>query len=294
MTCIVLINCTKEIAFDGASLKYEERLFIEGILYPGETARIYVSNSVSFFNEKVLPQEIFAREAVVQLASDSWVEQLQKDSIFDKFRCRWLPYFGSTNIVEYGGTYDLNVTYKNETYTASTTIDQPKVNLNSVTYVENFYDVYGGHDGVIISYDDVPGMGNFYRFRMDRMMDNTRLHAHVLDGIPNTCTAPGELFLTTDLGRVIFNDVANDGGEMTHNVEVSFEYKEGDEATVYLLSLDKNSAAFFKDLDEQLQSVLNPFIEPAFLHSTIEGTLGVFGSAVRSDPFPFTYPQDNP
>ncbi|HMB62821.1 MAG TPA: hypothetical protein VKN36_07095, partial [Eudoraea sp.] len=158
----------------------------------------------------------------------------------------------------------------------------------------NFYDVYGGHDGVIIEYTDPAGEGNFYRFQMDRMMDNSRFHAHVLDGLPNDCTEPGELFLTRDLGRVIFSDAGNDGLPAEHNIEVSYEYRQGDEATVYLLSLDGRSAAFFKDLDDQLQSILNPFVEPTFLHSTIEGTLGVFGSAVKSDPVLFIYPQDNP
>ncbi len=289
-----IYSCTKDISFDGSTLNGKEELFIEGILYPQETAKIYVSLSVPFFNEKVLPQEIFARSARVILSTDSWSEELQKDSIFEKFRCRWIPFFGGTNPIEYGKTYDLQVDYEGETFSASTTIDQPKVNLIDVEYVENFYDVYGGHDGVIIKYQDPPGSGNYYRFQMDRMMDNTRFHAHVLDGIPNNCTQPGELFFTRDLGRVIFSDIGYDGTIAEENVEVSYEYRQGDETTVYLLSLDQKSATFFKDLDDQLQSILNPFVEPTFLHSTIEGTLGVFGSAVQSDPFPFTYPQDNP
>jgi hypothetical protein len=78
------------------------------------------------------------------------------------------------------------------------------------------------------------------------------------------------------------------------NIEVSFEYEEGDSAFIYLQSLDDQSAAFYDDLDKQLQSILNPFVEPVFLHSTIEGVLGVFGSAVRSDPVAFVYPQVNP
>ncbi len=291
---IALHACTKDISFDGNTLKYKEQLFIEGILYPDETAKIYVSNSVPFFNKKVLPQEIFARGAEVMLSTDTWTEQLQKDSVFDKFRCRWVPFFAGTNIIEHGKTYELQVDYKGETFMAGTTIDQPKINLIGVEYIENFYDVYGGHDGVIIRYRDAVGSGNFYRFQMDRMMDNTRLHAHVLDGLPNNCTQPGELFHTTDLGRVIFSDTGSDGGAMEHNIEVAYEYRKGDTATVYLQSIDKRSAAFFKNLDEQLQSILNPFVEPTFLHSTIEGTLGVFGSAVRSEPVMFIYPQDNP
>ncbi len=287
-------SCVKDISYDGQSLQHKQLLLIEGILFPDETAKIYVSNSVSFFNEKVLPQEIFARNAQVFLTTDSWSEELQPDSLFDKFRCRWVPFYGGTELVEYGRTYALEVRYEGAVYSASTTIDQPKVNLTDVTYIEEFHDVYGGHDGVVISYTDVPGTGNFYRFQMDRWIDNTRNHAHVFDGLPNTCTEAGELFFTRDLGRVIFSDALGDGGTMQQEVEVAFEYKKGDTATVYLQSLDRESAAFFKDLDEQLQSILNPFVEPSFLHSTIEGTLGVFGSAVRSDPVFFTYPQDNP
>lgn len=286
--------CQKDVPFDTNSLEFRDQLFIEGILYPEETPRIYVSNSVQFFNEKVLPQEIFARDAEVKLMTDTWAETLQPDSIFDKFRCRWVPFFGGTNVVEYGKTYDLEINHKGETFTASTTIDQPKVNLVDVEYISDFKDVYGGHDGVIIRYQDTPGEGNYYRFQMNRMMDNTRAHAHVLDVISSTCTEPGELFQTIDLGRVIFSDIGNDGGAMENNIEVSFEYLKGDEATVYVLSLDERSAIFFKELDDQLQSNINPFVEPTFLHSTIDGTLGVFGSAVRSDPFPFIYPQDNP
>ncbi|MCB0687427.1 MAG: hypothetical protein KDC53_12920, partial [Saprospiraceae bacterium] len=81
---------------------------------------------------------------------------------------------------------------------------------------------------------------------------------------------------------------------MQMNIEVAFEYEQGDSATIYLQSLDKNAAIFYDELDKQLQSILNPFVEPVFLHSTIEGALGVFGSAVRSNPVQFIYPQDNP
>jgi hypothetical protein len=44
-----------------------------GILYPDEIAKIYASNSVAFFNEKVLPQEI-ACDADVFLSTDPWTK----------------------------------------------------------------------------------------------------------------------------------------------------------------------------------------------------------------------------
>jgi len=77
-------------------------------------------------------------------------------------------------------------------------------------------------------------------------------------------------------------------------IEVSFEYKEGDTAWIFLQSLDPASAEYFQDADKQLQSVLNPFVEPEFIGSQIDGAFGVFGSAVLSDSNLFIYPMDNP
>ena len=289
-----LAGCQKDVGFANINIKYNPDLFIEGILYPNEPAKIYLSTSLPFIHERVTPQDIFARGAIVKLSTANSSEKLEPDSTFDKFRCRWAPFYGGKIPVAYGKKYSLEVTYQGKTYTASTTIDQPKVEITDVKYTPEFYDVYGGHDGVIIRLKDLPGIKNNYRFQMDRWIDNTRLHAHVLDVITSTCTGEGELFHVTDLGRTIFSDGQLDGKELEMYLEVSFEYLEGDSATIYMQSLDEKSAAFFNDMDEQLQSILNPFVEPVFLHSTIEGVLGVFGSVVRSDPVGFIYPQENP
>jgi hypothetical protein len=77
-------------------------------------------------------------------------------------------------------------------------------------------------------------------------------------------------------------------------IEVTYEYREGDSGWVFMQSLDRNSAEFYKDLDDQLQAIYNPFVEPVYIHTKIEGAIGVFGSAVLSDPVLFIYPQDNP
>ena len=103
-----------------------------------------------------------------------------------------------------------------------------------------------------------------------------------------------KLFPVTDFGRTIYNDNNADGKQFQMLVEVSFEYSEGDTAWIFIQSLDKTSAEYFDNLDRQLQSIQNPFVEPVFLHSKIEGCLGVFGSAVLSDGYLFVYPQDNP
>ncbi len=105
---------------------------------------------------------------------------------------------------------------------------------------------------LIVRLKDVPGEGNFYRFQMDRLIDTSCYHAHLFDRLENNCTQ-GKQFLVTDLGCTIFSDENIDGQEMELYVEVSFEYRKGDEAIVFMLSLDEKSAAFFQELDNQLQ-----------------------------------------
>jgi hypothetical protein len=290
---ICISGCYKDITIN-EELNHDPSIHIECILYPGEKPKLYLNNSNAFFSEKVTPQQTFVRNAEVIITTDDWSESLKVDSTFDKFRCRWSPYYVGSQKIEQGKSYTLNVAHNGNTYEAETTISQAKVNLDSIVYTPEFYDLYGGHDGVVLYFQDAAGEANYYRFQMDRWIDSSRYHAHVLDLIKSPCVEEGELFLTHDYGRNIVSDGVNDGNPIAFNAEVSFEYLEGDTAIVYLLSLDEQSAKYYKDLDDQLQSILNPFVEPSFIHSTIEGTLGVFGSAVRSDPIQFIYPQDNP
>lgn len=127
---------------------------------------------------------------------------------------------------------------------------------------------------------------------MDRWIDTTRYHAHVFDGFINTCTGKEEQFFISDLGRSIFGDSKIDGTDYELYLEVSFEYRKGDVATVYMQTLDINAARFYDTLDKQLESINNPFVEPTFLDSTVKGGIGVFGAAIRSKGVEFIYPQD--
>jgi hypothetical protein len=220
---------------------------------------------------------------------------LVPDSAFNKFRCRWEPYYRGSIAAQLGKTYTLEVTYEGKTYTASTTINQRKVRIDSIKYTPEFFDVYGGHDGVIITITDPVGKGDYYRFQMNRMIDSSVKHASVLDGFRNTCVSgPGELFFVRDIGRIIFNDENADGQKIIMSIEVAFEYEKDDEGWVMIQTLDKNSAEFYKDLDEQIQAIQNPFVEPVFLTSKIKGAIGVFGSAVLSDSVLFVYPRNHP
>ncbi len=293
LAVLLLMGCEKDIQID-VPADLTSTVCIEGLLYPGESPRIYISKSVPFFDKKVTPQQVFARSATVGITSDAETEVLFADSTFDKFRCRWVPFYHGTTAAEFGKTYTLTVVFEGKTYTASTTIDQKKAVIEDIIYTPEFTDLYGGHDGVNVRFRDASGPGNFYRFQMYRMIDRTVAHAHVLDVIVSDCTGDEE-FPITDLGRTIYADTGNDGATLDMLAEVSFEYSQGDSTWVSLQSLDPKSATFYKELDDQLISILNPFVEPVFLKSYIDGgAIGVFGSVVLSDSVLFVYPQDNP
>jgi hypothetical protein len=289
----IFSSCEKVVNIEIPASK-ENFLIIEGILYAGKKPNIYISNSQSFFSSDVTPQEVFARGAQVAIYDGSSTFELFADSVFDKSRCRWVLFYTADFLPQHGKTYTLNVLYNNKSYTAQTTIDQRVPEIISIEYTPEFYDVYGGHDGVIININDPEGIGDFYRFQMNRMIDTSRNHAHVLDIFENTCAEPGELFYVKDIGRVVFSDTNSDGGTLEMMIEVSYEYYEGDEGYIMIQSLDENAANFYTNLDEQLQAILNPFVEPVFINSQIEGAIGVFGSAVLTDSVLFVYPQDFP
>ena len=288
-----LFACQKEIILD-FSANHTSIVFIEGMLYVDKKPQIFISKSNSFFSPKVTPQEIFARGAMVKITSGSTVDTLVADSTFNKFRCRWEPFYRGNFVVEKGKTYTLDIGFEGKTYTATTTINQKAPKIDKIEYTPNFTDIYGSHDGVIIDLTDQAGTPNFYRFQMNRLIDTSRHHAHVLDGFVNTCAKKDELFPVKDIGRIVFTDENADGQKMRLSVEVTYEYEKGDEGWVFLQALDKNAAEFYKDLDDQLQAIQNPFVEPVFIKTHIKGAVGVFGSVVLSDSVRFVYPRKNP
>ena len=291
---LLLTTCKKYITISFPE-EHTSKFFIEGMLYPGVKPQIFISKSNPFFGSKVSPQQVFARGAVAKITSGSVVDVLVPDSTFNKFRCRWEPFYRGNITAEFGKTYTLEINYEGKTYTATTTINQKAVTIESVDYTAEFFDAYGGHDGVIVKITDHPGRLDYYRFQMNRLIDTSAHHAHVLDGFKNTCVSgPDEKFPVVDIGRIVYTDENADGQKITMSVEVTYEYNKGDSAYVVIQSLDKNSAEFYKDLDDQLQAIYNPFVEPVFINTKIPDAIGVFGSAVLSSAVLFVYPRDNP
>ena len=280
-------SCQKDIKLK--PLAYDNQLSIECVLFPGKAPQLFLSTSVPFFSTIVSPSQLFARGAVVTITGSA-VDNLVEDSIFDNFRCRWVPFYKGTIPPVYGQTYNLSVTYGGKTYTSSTTINQPQVSITSTSYVSSFHDIYGDHEGVIINFNDQIGSGNYYRYQMNRMIDSSVYGASNLGLIHSNCTN-GSFFYISEFGRSIYSDKNVDGQNMQFVIEPAFKHKQNDTAYVLVQSLDQNSAEFYDNIDKQKLSQLNPFVEPVFLKTKIDGCIGVFGSAVVSDSVLFIYPE---
>ena len=283
----VLFACQKDIKLKPA--QYDSQLSIECILIPGQIPQLFLQSSVPFFSPNTTPSQLFVRGASVSITG-SFTDNLTTDSVFDKFRCRWIPFYKGAIPSQSGQTYHLSVTYDDKTYTASTTINQPKVSISTTSYVAEFHDVYGAHEGVIINFTDIAGSENFYRYQMSRAIDSSVYGSSSLGLIHSTCTN-GALFYIREVSRSIYFDKGLDGQSMQLIVEPAYGHSQNDTAFVFVQSLDKNSAEFYDNLDKQKLAQYNPFIEPVFLKTKIAGCIGIFGSAVVSDSLLFVYPE---
>ena len=283
-------GCTKTIPITLDT--YSPKLSIESILEPGTTPKVYLNTTVPFFLVNQLPTDLFVHDAEVIISTTSSADILQPDSIYNKFFCRWEPFYSGNDVILENEDYTLTVRVNGETFTASTRTNVQAVSIDSVDYTSSFTDLYGGHEGVIVDFMDIPGQANQYRFEMDRPLNNE--HTTVDDfEISSTCLADGETYTIEEIGRFVYFDTNFDGAPIRFVVEPAYTNRKGDPGTIYIQSLSREAADFYDALDRQRESNINPFIEPVFVETEIEGAIGVFGAMKRSDPVQFVFPEDS-
>jgi len=282
-------GCTKTITVEQQS--YEEKMVLEGLLLPGTAPKIYLSSTVPFFTNDQTPSSLFVHGAQLSIEGPDGVDQLAEDSTYNRFYCRWEPFYAGQIVVQENAAYTMNLVRGNEHYEATATTDVQAVAIDSVSYVADFVDIYGGHEGVIVDFQDIPGEADQYRFEMTRILD--KRHETVDDReYSSTCLAEGESIEVRDLGRFVYFDDRLDGAPIRFVVEPAHTHYKGDVAYLYIQSLDRNVAEFYDRLDRQREANVNPFIEPVFLSSQIDGLIGVFGAINRSEPVEFVFPED--
>lgn len=273
-------SCEKNIIIEPHP--FQSKLSIECILEPGMVPKLFLGKTVGYFDTKHTSKDLFVNDAIVTLTNGTGIDTLVASHKFNFFRCTdEYFYLGSQQVVQ-GQKYHLKIIYNSNTYESDTETNVLPAKIDSVTYIQNFADFYGEHEGVVVTFYDIPNVKNNYRYRMDRVLDSSSTD------IPNCATGP---YPATELGRSIFFDSNIDGAKMEIVIEPAFKHSAGDVAQIYLQTLDEASARFFDDLDKQKSSKLNPFIEPVFITSNIPGAFGIFGACNNSEPVKFIFPE---
>lgn len=283
----LFVSCEKNITVK--IQPYQGMLSIQCMLVPGEVPKLYLSQSTGFFSSQITPADLFVHGARVIISSPETRDSLITTMGRDSFYCQDTYFYQGKFIVKQGLTYNMEVTYDGKTYRSSTTINQQKPMIEKVGYVSAFKDIYGEHEGVVVDFTDITGQVNTYRIEMSRQIDSSARKTEA--AYKSECNG-ASFFTVKEVGRAIYFDIGSgDGRPVSVTVEPTYSHHNGSVALVYLQAMDPLSARFFDQLDKQKLATSNPFVEPVFLTSNINGCMGVFGHYVRSEPVQFIYPE---
>ncbi len=277
---LIINGCEKNIVLPIHN--YKSQLSVECILEPDKVPVLYLGKTVSYFDTLSTNQDLFVDNARVIISSIQSKDTLKVASKYNYYRCQQEYFYQGAVPVVLGRVYHLRIEHDGNIYEADTETNVRPVQIDSVSYVANFSDLYGEHEGVVVHFTDLPNEQNYYRYRMDRVLTQSQ------KDIPNCATGP---YAATELGRSVYFDTNVDGAHLTIVIEPAFKHNAGDTAHIYLQTLDAASARFFDDLDRQKSAKINPFIEPVFITSNIPGAFGIFGACNYSDAVNFTYPE---
>lgn len=287
------------LAFLGACSKdvnigvqpYDSKLSIQSLITPGHTPKVYLYQTVAFFDPNVLPADLFVRDATVTLATPEGSEILFPDSSWNAYRCHYEYHYSGSIPIQAGKTYTLSVSRNGSTFSSTAATNQRVVQPDSVTYVQKFKDLYGEHEGVVLHFKDPVGTGEYYRFAMGRSFAQTDTIFGT--GKEFSPCALGQATWLEEIGRSIYPDQNADGTPFVITVEPAYKHKTGQVGYVRLQTMDKAIYEFFDQFDRQKLAQFNPFVEPVFIlpGQFGAGAIGVFGAYAVSDSIQFVYPE---
>jgi hypothetical protein len=284
---IIFVSCEQEIAIQ--QQPYTTKPSIQCLITPGAIPKLYLNETMPYLNAAVPTSDMFIDNANVTITGNGETMTLRPDSLFDIFYGVEFYFYSGNKPIQPNTEYTLSIEINGVFYTANTTTNQPVVQLDSVSYMQNFKDIYGEHEGVVFHFQDNPSSTNYYRYEMHQMADTATYWGEnkYSPNLKNDETAP-----VSEIGRTIYSDASFQGNDFSFVIEPVFKHKEGDTTYVFLQICDKNIYNFYNDLDRQMLSQKNPFVEPVFLASLqFTDAIGVFGSYALSDSVLFIYPE---
>lgn len=281
--------CLKDVSI--MPLPYDKKFSIQCLITPGVLPKAYVYSTVSFFDKKVLPAELFVKNAVVVLSNPDGSQSLLPDSSWNPVVCHMEYFYKGRVAIEPGKRYTLKIGIGAENFTATAATDRRVVQLDSVTYTAAFKDLYGEHEGIQLHFKDPAGKGDFYRFEMGRTFEPTDTIFGV-GKVISDCSL-GKTTWVQEIGRSIYPDNDADGSVFTLTIEPTFKHKKGKIGYVRLQSMDAATHSFYDQFDRQKLAQFNPFVEPVFIVSGQFGerAFGFFGAFAVSDSMAIVYPE---
>lgn len=289
LTCLaLLVGCDRVITV--APVVYDGVVSIQSLITPGQIATAYVFRTVPYFDASVSSNQLVIRTATVILIDGENRETLRLDSTFNAVRCEYDYYFKGQRLVRPGQAYTLTVQVNGQTFTASASTNQRKATIDSIGYTSSYRDVYGEHEGVLVTFTDPVGVGDYYRYQMNRVIPDTVIRAET---VISSCSI-GKTTYVQEVGRSVYEDRNTDGTRQQIAVEPAFKHKRGQEAYIKLLTIDRNTFQFYDNLDRQKLAQFNPFVEPVYLSNPGQfgaGAIGIFGAYAVSDSVRFVYPE---
>lgn len=286
----ILLSCTKEVNI--TQDQYSSKLSIQGIMEPDSFPIVYINRTTPFLSDQIQSNILVVRNADIKIHGNNQTDYLQIDSTFDWIKCQYVYYYKGKLKSLWNQKYTLDIQYKGEFYTATTTTSMHKTNIDSIAYTQRFNDLYGEHEGIIVYFKDIPNEQNYYRFEQLRPVDTTMKHASIKLNITNGCIGR-DTILTTEYGRSVYTDVNQEGQQIKIVIEPAFSHRNGLKTKIRIHNIDKASYDFLDQIDKQKLAQFNPFVEPIFLREGQFGNKawGYFGSRIRSDDIEFVFPE---
>ncbi|MBD3749761.1 MAG: DUF4249 family protein [Sphingobacteriales bacterium] len=283
-----ILACQKTISV--APPSYNNKVSIQGFIEPDSVPIVYFNETVPYFGEAIKKNQLIVRNAQITISSNTSSDVLNLDSVFDKIDCQYNYFYKGHQKIQSNQTYHLSILSGGKTYTASANTNLLAPTIDSVSYVANYNDIYGEHEGVVVYFKDVSSQTNFYRYEMKRSADTSTKKAEAK--IVSACLG-NDSVQVNEIGRAVFNDIGNEGKEIKIVIEPAYSHKKGTVGNIYIQSFDQNAYDFFSQLDRQKLAQYNPFIEPVFLQSGQFGTdaIGFFSAKKHSQPFQFVFPE---
>ena len=284
---VFLQSCTKDITIN--QLPYEAKTSIQSLITPDSLPKVYVYRAVPFFDTRISVSQLARRDVVVSMEAGSEKIAFTLDSVFNVPTCEYFIFWRGNKKIQANTTYSLLVKDATNTYTAEATTKQSIVEIDSVGYLTKFQDLYGEHEGVVVNFRDKMGIGDFYRYQMDRIIPDSIVNP---GGVLSPCSV-GKNNPVQEIGRTIYPDENLDGQPISFVFEPTYKHKKGQVAFVRLQIVDKNIYKFYDNLDRSKLNQFNPFVEPVFVTQGQFGekAIGVFGAYSVSKSVKFIYPE---